>query len=57
MNRCLCGLATKHHFANGKKLDCWQAAARHRLATVRRMALGALLRALSRAVGAVSAMP
>lgn len=37
MNRCLCGLAVKHHFQNGRKLDCWQAAARHQRASIRRM--------------------
>lgn len=48
MNRCLCGLAVKHHFLEGRKLDCWQACARHQRATLRRLTLVQLLRKAAR---------
>lgn len=44
MNRCLCGLATRLHFRNGRKLDCWEAAARHQRATLRRTTFAELLK-------------
>lgn len=48
MNRCLCGLATRHHFEKRDgvklKLDCWQAAARHQRASIRRTKFADLLK-------------
>ncbi len=48
IQRCLCGLAVKHHFKRQgntlRKLDCWQAAARHQRASVRRTTFAALLK-------------
>lgn len=48
MNRCLCGIATKHHFHKGRKIDCWEAAARHQRASIRKMAFTAMLKKVVR---------
>lgn len=44
MNRCLCGLAIRHHFRAGRKIDCWEAAARHQRAAIKRTSFSTLLR-------------